>query len=88
MAEGVGFYMKFPTIDDPALEKKYQFKKDFGRFETSKQEADKHFWRVPSLRNVAITGPYFHNGKVKDLRTAIRVMGKTPAWTKSKTKSD
>lgn len=31
-------------------------------------------WRVPSLRNVALTGPYFHNGSVADLEEAVRVM--------------
>lgn len=31
-------------------------------------------WRVPSLRNVALTGPYFHNGAVKELEEAVRVM--------------
>lgn len=32
-------------------------------------------WRIPSLRNVALTGPYFHNGAVADLKEAVRVMG-------------
>jgi len=31
--------------------------------------------KVPSLRNVELTAPYFHAGKVKDLRTAVRIMG-------------
>jgi cytochrome c peroxidase len=31
-------------------------------------------WRIPSLRNVALTGPYFHNGSVTELKDAIRVM--------------
>lgn len=31
-------------------------------------------WRIPSLRNVALTGPYFHNGAVADLKEAVRVM--------------
>jgi cytochrome c peroxidase len=31
-------------------------------------------WRVPSLRNVAVTGPYFHNGSVSDLSEAVRIM--------------
>jgi cytochrome c peroxidase len=34
-------------------------------------------FKVPTLRNVALTAPYFHNGKVKTLEEAIRVMGKT-----------
>lgn len=34
-------------------------------------------WRVPSLRNVALTAPYFHNGSVADLPEAVRVMAAT-----------
>ena len=49
---------------------------DQGRFEVTKNEADRHMFRVPTLRNVAETAPYFHNGSVPDLKTAIRVMGK------------
>lgn len=73
---GTGFFMKFPTFPDKMYETKYEFSKDTGKHDATKNEADKHMWRVPSLRNVAITAPYFHNGKVKDLQTAIRVMAK------------
>jgi cytochrome c peroxidase len=31
-------------------------------------------WRIPSLRNVALTAPYFHNGSVTELAEAVRVM--------------
>jgi cytochrome c peroxidase len=48
---------------------------DLGRFEVTKIEADKYFFKVPSLRNVAETGPYFHDGLVKDLPTAVKLMG-------------
>lgn len=34
-------------------------------------------WRVPSLRNVALTGPWFHNGRVDDLREVVRIMAST-----------
>ncbi|MCI5076693.1 cytochrome c peroxidase [Oricola sp.] len=34
-------------------------------------------WRVPSLRNVALTAPYFHNGAVDDLAGAVRIMAAT-----------
>jgi cytochrome c peroxidase len=74
---GTGFCMKFPTFPSPELEKEYGFSKDLGRFEVTKKEADKNMWRVPTLRNVAETAPYFHNGSVKDLKAAIKVMGKT-----------
>jgi cytochrome c peroxidase len=49
--------------------------KDAGRFEATKNEADRGFFKVPSLRNVAKTGPYFHDGGVASLDEAIRRMG-------------
>jgi cytochrome c peroxidase len=55
----------------------YQYQKDLGRFEVTKNENDKFVFKVPSLRNVAKTSPYFHDGKVKDLKEAIKTMGKT-----------
>ena len=42
-----------------------------------KNPEDKNKWRVPTWRNVALTAPYFHNGRVKTLDEAIRVMAKT-----------
>jgi cytochrome c peroxidase len=48
--------------------------KDLGRFEVTKSEADKKFFKVPSLRNVAKTGPYFHDGSIKTLDQAVSIM--------------
>lgn len=33
-------------------------------------------WRIPSLRNVSVTAPYFHNGSVPDLKEAVRIMAR------------
>lgn len=49
---------------------------DKGKMEATKQEADKYFFKVPSLRNVAETWPYMHDGSVKDLNKMIEVMAK------------
>lgn len=49
--------------------------KDLGRYEQTKQESDKKVFKVPSLRNVAKTGPYFHDGSVKTLEDAVHRMG-------------
>ncbi|MBX7206159.1 MAG: cytochrome-c peroxidase [Bacteroidia bacterium] len=49
---------------------------DQGRKDLTKQEADKDMFKVPSLRNITKTHPYFHDGSVADLATAIKVMGK------------
>ncbi len=72
---GQGFYQRFPSFSSQ-YDKKYQLTADEGRFEATKKEADKHMWRVPTLRNVALTAPYFHNGAVKTLDEAVRVMAK------------
>lgn len=49
---------------------------DKGRFDVTKKEADLYIFKVPSLRNVAQTAPYFHDGSVQNLETAIRWMAK------------
>lgn len=72
-----GFYMKFPTFTDNDYARKYDLTADKGRMEVTKNPDDANRWRVPSLRNAAITAPYFHNGKVATLDEAVRVMAKT-----------
>ena len=44
---------------------------DLGRFEQTKQDADKGAFKTPSLRNVAQTAPYMHDGKLKTLREVV-----------------
>lgn len=50
--------------------------KDKGKAEVTKNAADNYFFKVPSLRNITKTAPYFHDGSVKDLKEAIRLMAK------------
>ena len=61
-----GPYWKF--IEDP--------KHDKGRADVTKKAEDEFFFRVPGLRNVAKTYPYFHNGSVWELDKAVTIMGK------------
>ena len=49
---------------------------DPGRFELTGRAVDRHMFRVPSLRNVALTAPYFHNGSVATLDEAVGAMFK------------
>jgi len=49
---------------------------DEGRFEVTGEKADRYVFKVPSLRNVTETEPYFHDGSVVDLEQAIQVMVK------------
>lgn len=48
---------------------------DLGRFAITGKPEDRHVFKVPSLRNVAVTGPYFHDGSVSTLEQAVRIMG-------------
>jgi cytochrome c peroxidase len=48
--------------------------KDQGRFDLTKNESDRMIFRVPTLRNVTKTAPYFHDGSVKDVQTAVKLM--------------
>jgi len=45
-----------------------------GRYNVTKNEEDRYYLKVPSLRNIALTAPYLHDGSVKTLKQAIRVM--------------
>jgi cytochrome c peroxidase len=53
-----------PLTDDP------------GRFRITQNPRDTHVFRVPSLRNVEVTAPYFHDGRAAKLDDAVRVMGR------------
>lgn len=71
---GPGTYQKFPIYSNGFFAAK--FKKDKGRFEATGDRNDEFFWKVPTLRNIALTAPYFHNGSVKTLNKAVKFMAK------------
>lgn len=48
---------------------------DMGRFNVTHDEADRHRFKVPSLRNIALTGPYFHDGSQATLEEVVPIMG-------------
>ncbi|MFK5975943.1 MAG: cytochrome-c peroxidase [Sulfurovum sp.] len=50
--------------------------KELGRYNITHKEEDKYMFKVPSLRNVAITAPYMHDGRSKTLKEAINLMSK------------
>lgn len=49
-------------------------KADMGRFNVTQRERDKHRFKVPILRNIALTAPYLHDGSVTSLKKAVEVM--------------
>ncbi len=71
---GTPFLMKFPTFTSSPYVASYNLAADQGRFESTGRDADRHLWRVPTLRNLVYTAPYMHNGSVKTLPDAVRVM--------------
>jgi cytochrome c peroxidase len=70
MLLGGAMYMKMGLVQP------YANTTDAGRFDVTKQEADRMVFKVPSLRNVADTAPYFHDGAIADLPTAVREMAR------------
>ena len=81
---GGGAYQKLGVM------KPWPNQKDTGRYQVTKEEEDRMVFKVPSLRNIQKTGPYFHDGSVATLDQAIRDMGAhqrgvelTPAQVKS-----
>jgi cytochrome c peroxidase len=49
---------------------------DLGLFTVTRNEVDKNVFKVPSLRNVAVTAPYFHDGSAPSLEAAVDTMAK------------
>jgi cytochrome c peroxidase len=74
---GEGFYELFPNYPGSAYESRYHLSDDLGRYYVTDDPDDRRLWRVPVLRNIALTAPYFHNGSVASLDEAIRVMART-----------
>jgi cytochrome c peroxidase len=72
---GGGMYAPFGIAKKPGAE--LLPPEDKGRFAVTKSASDEYVYKVPSLRNIAITAPYFHTGQVWDLREAVTVMGTT-----------
>ena len=77
MGMGDGFYELFPNNLGSKYDKSHKLVDDLGRYHFSKDPGEKYMWRVPPLRNIALTAPYFHNGSAKTLREAVTIMGKT-----------
>lgn len=64
------------TFQKLGLVKPYPGLEDKGRFDATKDDRDRFYFRVPSLRNIDKTGPYFHDGSLETLDVVVRKM----AW--------
>src|SRR3954463_10694155 len=70
---GGAMLSKFGVVKDYWLETGSK-KVDPGRYAVTKKEEDRYVFRVPMLRNIAKTAPYFHDGSVETLERAVRIM--------------
>src|SRR5450631_1499896 len=70
---GGGRYAPFGVVEKPGAS--FLPPNDKGRFIVTKTASDEYVFKVPTLRNIALTAPYFHTGKSWDLRQAVAVMG-------------
>lgn len=70
---GGNFYEKLGVFNPYPFE---NTKNDLGRYRITGIEQDKYEFKVPSLRNVILTSPYLHNGKIKKLEDVISIMAK------------
>ncbi|MCT7948324.1 cytochrome-c peroxidase [Ancylothrix sp. C2] len=72
---GGNLFQKFGIIGDPLANKPTPITEaDLGRFIITGKEEDRHVFKVPSLRNITLTPPYFHDGSAKTLDKAIDIM--------------
>ncbi|MFP6685143.1 MAG: cytochrome c peroxidase [Polyangiaceae bacterium] len=69
-----GPYIGLTMYQKLGLVRAWPDSKDSGRFEVTKNDADFMVFRVPSLRNIVETGPYFHDGSEPSLGNAVRRM--------------
>ena len=71
-----GIYVGGRSYQKLGLLRRWPNQKDLGRGAVTGSVTDNLFFKVPSLRNVAKTAPYFHDGSVKDLGEAVRMMAR------------
>lgn len=70
---GGNLFQKFGIISDPFAGRDVK-KADLGRYNITGNEEDRYVFKVPSLRNLTLTPPYFHDGSIKTIEEAIAVM--------------
>jgi len=71
---GGNMFQKFGVMGDYFAQRGNITPADLGRYNVTKRESDKFVFKVPSLRNVELTAPYFHDGSAATLEAAVEVM--------------
>ena len=84
---GGSMYAPFGVVEKPGAE--FLPPNDKGRFTVTKTATDEYVFKVPTLRNIALTAPYFHSGRCWDLHQAVAVMASSQLGTQlTATESD
>ena len=76
---GGGMYAPFGVVEKPGAD--ILPPADKGRFVVTKTASDEYVFKVPTLRNITLTAPYFHSGQAWDLAQAVAVMGTSQLGT-------
>ncbi len=71
VAVGGSSYQKFGVFEEYTTQNLSE-----GRYAVTGNEEDKFWFKVPTLRNIELTYPYFHDGQVNSLSEAVNIMGK------------
>ncbi len=66
---GGNLFQRVGIVKQMSYENKY-----LGRYNVTKNEEDKYFYKVPTLRNIELTAPYLHSGEIKTLKEAVTFM--------------
>lgn len=74
---GGNLYQKFGVFYNYIAERGDVKKPDYGRMNVTNRQMDAFVFKVPSLRNIAVTAPYLHDGSAETIEEAISIMGKT-----------
>jgi cytochrome c peroxidase len=73
---GGNMYQKLGIMEDYFAVRGHITEVDLGRFNITKREQDRYFFKVPTLRNVAQTPPYLHDGSAATLEDVVQVMAR------------
>ena len=71
---GGNMFQKFGVFGNYFQDRGNITEADMGRYNVTGQEEDRHSFKVPTLRNIELTWPYFHDGSAKTLDEAVKVM--------------